>query len=225
MLAAAAVAAALAAFTPVVVHDASERFPLASAAAVAPVSRDAADRCARRVRPGRRPTGAAACGCSTGSFTATRTRTAGSSAPAATQATGSSSSTGSPRPAAGSRRSTRSTRGPSAAVSARSRSAAATRSSSPPTAPTRPICKRAPATGCGPTPTTRPTAAVGRFAPAGADHRARPGLDALSVALGRLAREPVSPRARLPSRSGVPAGSLGRRRPSPPPPARATPLQ
>jgi hypothetical protein len=44
VLAAAAVAAALAAFTPVVVHDASERFPLASAAAVAPVSRDVSDR-------------------------------------------------------------------------------------------------------------------------------------------------------------------------------------
>lgn len=44
MLAATAVAAALSAFTPVVVHDASERSPLASAAAVAPVSRDVSDR-------------------------------------------------------------------------------------------------------------------------------------------------------------------------------------
>jgi hypothetical protein len=44
VLAAATAAAALAAFTPVVVHDASERFPLASAAAVAPVARVASDR-------------------------------------------------------------------------------------------------------------------------------------------------------------------------------------
>ena len=44
MLATAAIASALAAFTPVVVHDASERFPLASAAAAAPVARVAADR-------------------------------------------------------------------------------------------------------------------------------------------------------------------------------------
>ncbi len=44
MLAASALAAALAAFTPVVVHDAAERSPLASAAASAPVSRDAASR-------------------------------------------------------------------------------------------------------------------------------------------------------------------------------------
>jgi hypothetical protein len=44
VLAASAVAATLAAFTPVVVHDASERYPLASAAAFAPVSRDASDR-------------------------------------------------------------------------------------------------------------------------------------------------------------------------------------
>jgi hypothetical protein len=44
VLAASAAAAALAAFTPVVVHDASERFPLASAAAVAPVARVVRDR-------------------------------------------------------------------------------------------------------------------------------------------------------------------------------------
>jgi hypothetical protein len=44
VLAATAVAAALAAFTPVVVHDASERSPLASAAAVAPISRVVSDR-------------------------------------------------------------------------------------------------------------------------------------------------------------------------------------
>jgi hypothetical protein len=44
VLAAASVAAALAAFAPVVVHDASERFPLASAAAVAPVAHDVSDR-------------------------------------------------------------------------------------------------------------------------------------------------------------------------------------
>jgi hypothetical protein len=44
VLAASAVAAALAAFTPVVVHDASEGSPLASAAAFAPASRDASSR-------------------------------------------------------------------------------------------------------------------------------------------------------------------------------------
>jgi hypothetical protein len=44
VLVATAIAATLAAFTPVVVHDASERFPLASAAAVAPVSRDVSSR-------------------------------------------------------------------------------------------------------------------------------------------------------------------------------------
>jgi hypothetical protein len=44
VLAAASVAAALAAFTPVVVHDAAERFPLASAASFAPVARVVSDR-------------------------------------------------------------------------------------------------------------------------------------------------------------------------------------
>jgi hypothetical protein len=43
MLAAAALAASLAAFSPVVVHDADERYPLASAAAHAPVARSNAD--------------------------------------------------------------------------------------------------------------------------------------------------------------------------------------
>ena len=44
MLAAASAAAALAAFTPVVIHDAAERSPLASATAAAPIARVAADR-------------------------------------------------------------------------------------------------------------------------------------------------------------------------------------
>src|SRR4051794_20959532 len=44
MLLATAVAGALAAFTPVVAHDAAERFPLASAAAHAPIARTADDR-------------------------------------------------------------------------------------------------------------------------------------------------------------------------------------
>ena len=43
MLAAASAAAALAAFTPVVIHDAAERSPLTSAAAAAPIARVAAD--------------------------------------------------------------------------------------------------------------------------------------------------------------------------------------
>jgi hypothetical protein len=43
MLAAAALAASLAAFAPVVIHDADERYPLTSAAAHAPIARDASD--------------------------------------------------------------------------------------------------------------------------------------------------------------------------------------
>ena len=192
MLAATAVAAALAAFTPVVVHDASESSPLASAAP----SRRFARRSDRAPAAYGRavPPATAAPGCSTGSSTATRTRTAGSSAPAATRATGSSSSTGSPPRAARSRRSTRSTPAPSAAGSARFRCAAGARSCSPPTARTRPTCKRAPAIGCGPTPTTRPTAAAWSSRRGWSRSRAlSPAWMRYPAALGRLARRSAGP--------------------------------
>ena len=116
--------------------------------------------CARRVRARGGARRTAARGCSTGCFMTTRIRIAGSCAPAGTRATGSSSSSGSPLAGGRSRRSTRSTRAPSGAGSDRSRSAAGARWCSPRTARTRPTCGRGRGTGCGPTPTTRPTGAA-----------------------------------------------------------------
>ncbi len=190
MLAAATAAAALAAFTPVVIHDAAESSPLASATAAAPIARVAADRApaayGRAVPDGRGGTWL-----QYWLYYAYRTRTAGSSAPGATPATGNSSSTASQPPAARSRPSTRSTAAPSAAASTRSRFAAGIPSSTPPTARTRPISSPGRGTECGPTPTTRPTAAARSPPPARPDHRVQPRLDALPLAMGRITREPV----------------------------------
>ena len=126
---------------------------------------------------------------------------------AATPATGSSSSTAptAPRP------STPSTPARSAAPRATSSAAAAARSSTSPTARTPPTSTRARATGCGPTPTTRPTAAA-RCSGRGPMRVAAssPRLDALPRALGRARAGWFPPEQSSPRGPGLPGRPLGR---------------
>ena len=185
MLAATAVAAALAAFTPVVVHDASERSPLA--AAVAPIRVTLLPGAALRASgPGGRGGmwlqywlfyALPGPGPRDRPHRAPRGRLGARPVP------------GLDARAARSRRSTRSIPAPSAAGSGRFRCATGGRSCSPPTAPTRPTCKRAPATGCGPTPTTRPTAAAWSSARGWSrSPRLSPAWMRFASPVGRLAR-------------------------------------
>ena len=108
------------------------------------------------------------------------------------------------------RPSTPSTPARSAARRASSSAAAGARSSTSPTARTRPTSTRARATGCGPTPTTRPTAAAPCSAPGPMPVSAdSPALDAPSRGAG-AARAPAGSRPSSPPRRGPAFQAQGR---------------